>query len=324
MGKDCIELTRDRTSFDDFPDDQLTFDRITRLASAVMQTRMAAISLHQNDQQPLMTAGQGVEELGPDFALPFLHYAEASDAPMVVNDALADPRFSHDPLVTGGPRLRFYLGVPLRAQDGATLGMLSAIDTQPHTPSAEQIAMVAELARMVVNRMELRQLALTDALTGALTRRGFEERVEAERKRCLRSGFTMNLIAIDIDRFKSINDRFGHAAGDATLRAVVDICRENLRTCDVIGRIGGEEFLVMLPEMSARLAARVAERLRAAIADLKLPVGGESANITVSVGVALFSPTVQTTQQALLRADIALYAAKARGRNRVVLDPSMH
>lgn len=323
MGKDYLELTCDRSSFDHAPNDQFTFDRITRLASTVMQTKMAVISLIQNDSKPQLAAGLGIEELGADLILPFCQYAVASDAPMVVNDAQADPRFSQDPLVTGGPRLRFYLGVPLRTRDGATLGTLCAVDTKPHNPTPDQIAMISDLARMVVNEMELRQLALTDTLTGALNKRGFEQRVEAERARCQRAGFTMNLIAIDLDHFKSINDRFGRASGDSMLRAVVDICRDNLRGCDVIGRMGGEEFMVMLPEMLGPVAAKVAERLRVAIADLRLPASGDVAHVTASIGVAMLSPGIQTTQQALLRADIALYAAKARGRNRVVLDPSM-
>ena len=290
MGKDYFELTRDRASFDHAPNDQFTFDRITRLASAVMQTRMAIISLIDKDSQPHMTVGQGIEELGTDLTLPFCQYAVASDAPMVVNDALADPRFSHDPLVTGGPRLRFYLGVPLRTRDGATLGTLCAVDTKPHKPTADQIAMVADLARMVVNEMELRQLALTDTLTGALNKRGFEQRVEAERTRCLRAGFTMNLIAIDLDHFKTINDRFGHSTGDSMLRAVVDTCRDNLRGCDMIGRMGGEEFMVLLPEMSAPVAAKVAERLRVAIADLRLPASGDVARSAQASTLASEAP----------------------------------
>jgi diguanylate cyclase (GGDEF)-like protein len=171
--------------------------------------------------------------------------------------------------------------------------------------------------------MELRQMSVTDSLTGALTKRGFETRVEAERLRCQRAGFALTLVAVDLDHFKNVNERFGHSVGDTMLRAVVDVCRESLRNCDVIGRTGGEEFVIMLPEMPGPVAAKVADRLRQAIADIRLNVAGETAQISASIGVAMLSPGQQTTQQALLRADIALYAAKARGRNRVVLDPAM-
>jgi diguanylate cyclase (GGDEF)-like protein len=303
--------------------EEMSFDRITRLASTVMQTKMAMISLIQDSGAPTLAAGPGVETFAAGQSLPFCHYAVASDTPLVVTDAQADPRFDHDPMVAGGPKLRFYLGVPLRTRDGATLGTLCTVDTEPRTPTADQIAMLSDLARMVVNEMELRQMSMTDSLTGALTKRGFEQRVEAERIRCQRNGYALTLVAIDLDHFKTINDRFGHATGDSMLRAVVDLCREKLRHCDVIGRTGGEEFVIMLPEMPGAVAAKVADRLRQAIADLRLPASGDIAQVTASVGVAMLSPGQQTMQQALLRADIALYAAKARGRNRVVLDPAM-
>lgn len=300
-----------------------SFDRITRLASTVMKTEMAMISLVQTGGTPQLTAGPGVTTLGSGSTLPFCTHTMAADGAFVVQDAQRDPRFAADPMVTDGPKLRFYLGIPLRLRDGTTLGTLCAADSTPREPSAEQIAMLEDLARMVVNEMELRQLALTDGLTGALTRRGFEQRVEAERIRCQRAGFALTLVAIDLDNFKSVNDRFGHAVGDTVLRQVVDLCRENLRHCDVIGRTGGEEFVIMLPEMPGAIAAKVAERLRQAIADLRVEAAEGVAQITASLGISMLSPGTQTTQQSLLRADIALYAAKARGRNKVVLDPAM-
>ncbi len=323
MASDTTHLAHSDQTARDHSED-LSFDRITRLASTVMQTKMAMISLIQDSGAPMLAAGPGVETFGAGQSLPFCHYAVNSDTPMVVTDAQADPRFENDAMVAGGPKLRFYLGVPLRTRDGATLGTLCTVDTQPRTPSADQISMLSDLARMVVNEMELRQMSLTDSLTGALTKRGFETRVEAERIRCQRAGFALTLVAVDLDHFKTVNDRFGHAVGDQMLRSVVDMCRENLRSCDVIGRTGGEEFVIMLPEMPGAVAAKVAERLRQAIADFRLPTSnGEIAQISASIGVAMLSPGQQTTQQALLRADIALYAAKARGRNRVVLDPAM-
>jgi diguanylate cyclase (GGDEF)-like protein len=322
MASDNVNLaTAEQTSRENA--EGLSFDRITRLASTVMQTKMAMISIIQDSGMPTLAAGPGVDELGAGQSLPFCHYAVNSDQPMVVTDASTDPRFENDAMVAGGPKLRFYLGVPLRSRDGATLGTLCTVDTQPRTPSADQISMLTDLARMVVNEMELRQMSVTDSLTGALTKRGFETRVEAERIRCQRAGFALTLVAVDLDNFKNVNDRFGHAVGDSMLRSVVDVCRESLRNCDVIGRTGGEEFVIMLPEMPGPVAAKVAERLRQAIAEIRLPAGGEMANVTASIGVAMLSPGQQTTQQALLRADIALYAAKARGRNRVVLDPAM-
>ena len=299
-----------------------SFERITRLASTVVQTPIALISLI-NPGRPWITSGKGLSAADIGSASPFCAHVIQGNAVMVVPDALDDPRFNTAPSVIGGPKLRFYLGVPLRMYDGQIIGTLCAMDTAPRQPSAAQIAMIADLARMVVNEMELRQLALTDSLTGALTRRGLEQRLETEQARGQRNDHAITLLALDLDHFKSVNDRFGHAAGDVLLRRVVEVCRGNLRGGDVIGRIGGEEFVIMLPEMAGRRAVQVAERLRLAVQGIAIAHGAETLRVTASVGVAMLAPDDRTVQQALHRADMALYAAKEHGRNCVRLDAAL-
>lgn len=165
---------------------------------------------------------------------------------------------------------------------------------------------------------QLEQLAATDALTGAYNRRHFMTRLNDEFNRCLRYGRTLAVIALDIDYFKQINDRYGHATGDRVLSELTNVAAATLRPADVFARFGGEEFIVLLPETTLDEAVNAAERLRFKIADIRIDAGesGEF-GFTVSIGVAIrFSNEVET-ELLLERADRALYQAKAGGRNRV-------
>lgn len=164
-------------------------------------------------------------------------------------------------------------------------------------------------------------LARTDALTGLPNRRETLERLRLELERSARSGHPVAVFMLDIDHFKRINDTWGHAAGDDVLVAVAQVARASLRRIDSCGRIGGEEFLVMLPETDREEALAAAERLRAAIADQAVIDGGQPMRVTVSVGVAIHHPAdpLPTPDLLIQRADHALYAAKESGRNRIVM-----
>jgi diguanylate cyclase (GGDEF)-like protein/PAS domain S-box-containing protein len=168
---------------------------------------------------------------------------------------------------------------------------------------------------------ELEHLASTDALTGVPNRRAFVERAARELERASRYGRAVSLLLLDVDRFKSVNDNHGHPAGDAVLQRVAEVCCETLRACDTFGRIGGEEFAAVLPETDAAGAARTAERLRASIAASSTQVPQGSLRVTVSIGVAPCAEGEAGLEGVLVRADEALYEAKAAGRNRVVVAP---
>ncbi|GAB3089829.1 sensor domain-containing diguanylate cyclase [Lysobacter terrae] len=164
---------------------------------------------------------------------------------------------------------------------------------------------------------ELARQATTDELTGVRNRRSLLETARQEFTRANRYQHPLSVLMLDIDHFKSINDRYGHDVGDKVLRAVADACRRELRDSDVLGRLGGEEFGVVLPNTSRDGAMAVAERLRVRIDALRL--GGDwGGNITpkVSIGVACIQGATRI-EAVLKRADQALYAAKAAGRNRV-------
>lgn len=165
---------------------------------------------------------------------------------------------------------------------------------------------------------ELYEAAMRDALTGAYTRRYLHERLHAELSYGARHATPIALLMIDVDRFKDVNDRFGHQAGDCVLRFVVAELRRALRPEDVLVRYGGEELCVLLRGLDARSAHSLAERLRAQIEALRIPAEDESLAVTISIGVASSDPQhdVPTASALLERADRALYRAKREGRNR--------
>ena len=183
----------------------------------------------------------------------------------------------------------------------------------------------SRLAAAIASRRtisELRRIGSMDALTGLLNRRAFLEALERERRRATRDSTTMALVVLDVDRFKQVNDQFGHAAGDAALQAVGAILRESCRVTDVAARIGGEEFALALPSTDLVGARGLAEKLRSAMGRIAIPLaGGFTLSFTASFGAAAAHGdhlAARDSALALLAfADAALYRAKRGGRDRV-------
>jgi diguanylate cyclase (GGDEF)-like protein len=166
---------------------------------------------------------------------------------------------------------------------------------------------------------EMAELALKDALTGVYNRRHFMARLDGEWKRYLRYGRPLSLLMLDIDHFKSINDRFGHDVGDQAIISVARMCATQTRDSDVVARIGGEEFAILLPETDLAEARAVAERLRKAVAERTLAINAKAVAFTVSIGLVPADGAVADPADLMKRADEALYAAKRSGRNRVMV-----
>ncbi|ACS78981.1 diguanylate cyclase with PAS/PAC and GAF sensors [Maridesulfovibrio salexigens DSM 2638] len=164
---------------------------------------------------------------------------------------------------------------------------------------------------------EVKRLASTDYLTGAHNRRHFMSRAETELDRLTRYGGELYLMMLDIDHFKNINDTYGHSVGDVVLKEMVKCCIETLRTSDVFGRLGGEEFAALLVHGSIDSAIQVAERLREAIEDMEVRIGRHVVKLTVSIGLTMVCAD-EDIEIALKHADKCLYQAKEQGRNRVV------
>ena len=179
----------------------------------------------------------------------------------------------------------------------------------------------AELAQALE---QIRQLATHDDLTGLLNRRAMLDRMQLEQRRSLRSGSPLLIAQLDIDHFKAVNDTHGHAAGDLVLQSFADTVRRNVRDTDVLARWGGEEFVLLLCDTPAADAVALMERLRQAVQAMQVPVaqGGQPITVTVSIGLARHAPA-DPLAGTLERADRALYAAKAGGRNRVVPAPCL-
>ena len=179
----------------------------------------------------------------------------------------------------------------------------------------------AELAQALE---QIRQLATHDDLTGLLNRRAMLDRMQLEQRRSLRSGSPLLIAQLDIDHFKAVNDTHGHAAGDLVLQSFADTVRRNVRDTDVLARWGGEEFVLLLCDTPAADAVTLMERLRQAVQAMQVPVpqSGGPITVTVSIGLARHTPA-DPLAGTLERADQALYAAKAGGRNRVVPAPCL-
>jgi diguanylate cyclase (GGDEF)-like protein/PAS domain S-box-containing protein len=219
-----------------------------------------------------------------------------------------EPGAEETPIDVDGETRRFDIRVsPVRDRRGRPLGRtIVLVDT-------------TDRARLLE---EMRRLAVTDDLTGLPNRRCFLERARIEMERASRTAKPVSAIAIDLDHFKVVNDEHGHAAGDAVLKGAAAAWRESLRSFDVLGRCGGEEFSVILPETGLETAASVAERMRAATESLAIPSDGGSIRFTASFGVACSTGEGDTDLDALLcTADRALYAAKEAGRNKVSRAP---
>lgn len=168
---------------------------------------------------------------------------------------------------------------------------------------------------------QLKVAAERDPLTGAFNRRKFFEVAAAEEAEAASNGVPLSILAIDVDQFKQINDRFGHACGDAALCHMVGVCQSVLGDEHVFARSGGEEFFALLKNCGLQKAAGIAEVLRQTLASSRFCFGGQSLCVEVSVGVAEFRPG-ETLSGTILRADRALYGAKTAGRNRIVLAPA--
>jgi diguanylate cyclase (GGDEF)-like protein len=241
---------------------------------------------------------------------------------MVVEDATEDPRFHANPLVTGGPRIRFYAGAPILAEDQQALGTLAVIDRVPRKLSAAQTQHLADLAAGIAAMLDLYRepvpvawLATHDVLTGLLNRSAFEQRLEEAVAGAL-AGRPCGMVQIDVDGLRDVNDGHGHDIGDAVLRAVADRLKATVRTGDLVARLGGDEFAILMPgpvdaETATGLAARVVETLRT-----PLVVDGEAITFAASAGISL-CPVDATEAAALMRhAQEGLYQAKRGGGGR--------
>jgi diguanylate cyclase (GGDEF)-like protein len=220
----------------------------------------------------------------------------------------------------------FITGIPDSdtEEKGLTLGAVDYI-TKPFSSAVVKARVRHQLKLQRLTRAlkdanaRLTLLAMTDPLTGAHNRRYFIDMLKNEMSRARRYQHPTSLMVIDIDRFKNINDSFGHDVGDQVIIEVVRTSSEVLRKNDVFSRFGGEEFTILMPETTLEEAAQIAGRLCEKVADTQIATDYHQINFTVSGGVAQLEDADLTPEAILKRADIALYQAKQQGRNRIVV-----
>lgn len=309
-------------------------ERFLQLSASLILCDRTALWLTDDSHTRLERLGRAASSagLGPAhvrFGEGWVGRAADRQTPLIVRDGARDPRGAAAeegargeapfsimllPLVAGGETV----GVAQFERDGAAaftdrdLGRVRALGSL----AAATIANI-RMHQAVYNQ------AVTDPLTGLFNRRHMQSALQDERRRAQRYGHALSVIMLDVDSFKSYNDTYGHPQGDVLLQKLSALLRESLRGVDVIGRYGGEEFIVVMPETRQEEALRTAERLRQAIAAAAFPTHADAPDATtsrtISLGIATFPDDTDDTQQLIQRADDALYEAKRSGKNRCVL-----
>lgn len=306
------------------------FDFLTELAAKVCDAPYAFITLVDRERVWVKSfTGLPTDAFAREqcyCSLAILSDQDSTDIP----DLTLDPRTANMRLTREAPHLRMYSSVVLRSSDGYALGTLCVMDTQPHALGDDARRMLARLGRQVmaliesraneralqVSVQELNKLATTDELTGLCNRRAMLERLTLEAARAKRYRTLLSAVMIDLDFFKRVNDRHGHASGDLVLANVGAMVKASVRSSDIAGRYGGEEMCVILPETGLAGACKFAETLRIRLASIDHGVAG-LAPVTASLGVAVIDHTSGDAASLLRQADEALYRAKHSGRNRV-------
>jgi GGDEF domain-containing protein len=256
-GDDMRLSALDRLDILDTPKEQ-SFERIAELMKLVFGVDASVVSVIDGHRQ-WYKAARGTDVCEVPVTESFCRYTVAGDGPLIVPDATLDERFKDNPHVLKDQGVRFYAGVPLKTHAGHNIGTLCIFDRRPRHFESREIDILNELAHMAMHELELRQVANTDVLTGILSRRAFKDDARRFVALARRHRSSLSCISIDVDHFKSINDTYGHGTGDKVLEAVTRAARAQLRESDLLGRLGGEEFAVLLPDADVRQARDVAE-----------------------------------------------------------------
>lgn len=291
------------------------FDRVTRIACQVFSAPIALVSLVDSNRQWFKSrVGVNACETSRDFS--FCAHALFEDEVLHVEDALKDERFFDNPLVTGEPWIRFYAGCPLQVGN-YKMGTLCVIDTKPRPFGEEEKRLLTDLAALVEHDLASECRASTDSLTKLANRRGFEAIGRQVLAICARLARPLTLLYFDLDGFKQINDRFGHAEGDRALKTFAGGLESVFRESDAVVRLGGDEFAVLLTDTSPDEAKYAASRLRSWV-DEENRTANRGYAICFSAGEVGFDPARhQSVDDMLKEADASMYRDKECRRSYV-------
>jgi diguanylate cyclase (GGDEF)-like protein len=253
----------------------------------------------------------------------YIVQAVRSRKSLLIRDTEISPPSLDDGRLIDDHLIRSTIIAPLILGD-SVLGVLSLNASTPeafHEADLKLLESFAATTSAAIQNARLhakvQKLAITDPLTGLYNRRGFFELGRREIERVRRFGHPLSAIMLDIDHFKPINDTYGHQTGDQVLRALADRLNHNIRGVDILGRYGGDEFSILLPETDLRTARAIARRLRQGIADNPISTDDGLLSITISQGIAIANEEMPNLEALLNLADAAMYAAKQGGRDRV-------
>ena len=310
------------------------FERIIRVARRALRVPVAAVTLLNTEKQWFKAvAGWSVNELPVDHSL-CAHTLDRMTL-TVIPDTLAEPQFAHHPLVEQRPKIRFYAGYPLIDGSKVPAGTFFVVDVKPREfNDGDQecfldLAMMAQMELLndglanaqgeFIARLGLaRREAMIDPLTRLWNRRGTAVFMKNAIENADKTNTELAIGMLDIDRFKQANDLYGHQTGDEALRKVAQVLTSILRSTDIVCRYGGDEFIVILPDMNAKVASDTLNRVRDTIQATPIKTRSGTIPITVSIGCAIRKPGDPTETEALIdAADELLTQSKAGGRNRM-------
>lgn len=281
---------------------QLCVEQIAGVTTTTFEDALSALAWCGKNTLDVLLVDFVMPDLdGIEFIKRFRSFEHTEHVPVLMITATSDKQVLYDALRTGA---NDFLHSPIDQ-----LELRARVTTMLKVRSGA-------LALIEANE-KLYRMATIDDLTQVYNRRRFFEQATIEMARARRYGRALSVVMLDADHFKKINDRYGHMAGDTVLKCLAEICVLSIRPSDFIGRLGGEEFAVCLPETDGDAAYNVAERIRAAIAEASVDADGATISFTVSLGVAEIGAADQDVTSVLSRADEALYRAKSLGRNRI-------
>jgi diguanylate cyclase (GGDEF)-like protein len=311
------------------------FERITRMVCRLMDVPIAIFNLIDEDRQHYKSV-QGLCATNAPLGPAFCTHALLEEDMLLVPDAKKDDRFHDNPFVSGELlNIAFYAGCPVKTANGLPIGTLCAIDTKPREMSQEQLSVLRDLAAIIETELkvsslsksekilieelsEAKRLALIDPLTRLWNRGGIEQLLEKEWSTSLRNNKPFTVVMCDIDHFKKVNDTYGHPAGDAVLVHVAKKLLECVRSEDIVGRVGGEEFVIFLTDCQPGTEFETVDRIRQRIMADTIVADDNLLQVTMSFGVASCMPSDEVDGKSLIkRADEALYFSKNNGRNQV-------